>query len=401
MTFKSLLRFAGGMDRLFPPPFGGPQPSTTRSMLQQQLSFADVLTMKLYKKPNECTSSWGISMCFGLIYPSSTGETQKELQNVFGYPPLESLDQQQQMVWTDFASRLMGQYQGECSHGGGHTGDNECYGSYAPLLRIANRVWVRDSLTLNATYATILQDYVQQLDFARKDAGAVVNQWVQTTTHGLIDSIVPNGPLDPSWILIAVNSLYLKASWATQFSEQSTNEDLFYTSPSRKRALKSKARFMHIVDNFDYSDTALPGYQLLRLAFAGTSTLSMVFVLPLADGNPPVAATQLVPALSDLTWTRVAVALPKFRFESEYSDSLLKALQATGLVAPFKGGLCVQQDSCNDFVGLIIQKTLIDVNELGMEAAAVTMGGWKDLVNMKKSRHHPTCFWPIIRFNSL
>jgi len=116
----------------------------------------------------------------------------------------------------------------------------------------------------------------------------------------------------------------------------------------------------------------LPGYQLLRLAFAGTDTLSMVFVLPLADGNPAVAATQLIPALGNLATTSVAVALPKFRFESEYSDSLLKALKASGLVAPFSGGLCVEQDSCDNFVDYVIQKTLMDVNEMGIEAAAVT-----------------------------
>ena len=101
----------------------------------------------------------------------------------------------------------------------------------------------------------------------------------------------------------------------------------------------------------------------------------MVFVLPGLDALDPVASDQVVAALPQLDTTRVAIALPKYKFESEYSSSLMNSLMAVGLVAPFQGGLCVRQGSCGAFVDFVIQKTVIDVNEEGVEAAAVTAIG--------------------------
>jgi len=181
------------------------QQEADNMLLQHQLSFADVLTKNLYEKPNECTSSWGISMCFGLIYPSSIGAAQKDLQNVFGYPPLTMQSKDQQLVWTDLASRSMEQYQGKCLDSGGENPNSNCYGLNAPLLQIANCMWVHDSVTLNATYAAILQDYIQQLDLEQEKVGEIINSWVQDTMNGLIDSIMDDGPLNPLWILIMVN----------------------------------------------------------------------------------------------------------------------------------------------------------------------------------------------------
>lgn len=51
------------------------------------------------------------------------------------------------------------------------------------------------------------------------------------------------------------------------------------------------------------------------------------------------------------------------------------SLQNLGLVAPFSGGLCVRQNSCDASIDFIIQKTVIDVNEEVVEAAAVTAIG--------------------------
>jgi len=76
--------------------------------------------------------------------------------------------------------------------------------------------------------------------------------------------------------------------------------------------------------------------------------------------------------------TRVAFALPKFKFESEYKDDLKAALLALGMTAPFEerpDNMCIVEGRCDAFIDAIIQKTFIDVNEKGVEAAAVTALG--------------------------
>ena len=129
---------------------------------------------------------------------------------------------------------------------------------------------------------------------------------------------------------------------------------------------------MHqIFDHLRYSHDALPGYQLAELPFTA-SDLSMVLVLPTSDDKGIVTSSEVLTALAKLQTTRVALALPKFKFKSKYEDNLKEALQAIGVISPFFGDLCGLYGYCGPFSDKVIQKTVIDVNEKGVEAAAVT-----------------------------
>ena len=80
-------------------------------------------------------------------------------------------------------------------------------------------------------------------------------------------------------------------------------------------------------------------------------------------------------AIPSMKIERVAVAIPKFKFESEYKENLMESLNDIGLNAPFEGELCKIFDDCSVKISDVIQKTVIDVNEQGVEAAAVTLIG--------------------------
>ena len=101
------------------------------------------------------------------------------------------------------------------------------------------------------------------------------------STNGLIEAIVPDDqPLFPPYLLLAINSIYLKARWQEQFQPYNTNLDSFYASPERKAdEVVSDAHFMNTVEHFSYSHDAIPGHQVIDLSFAA-SEMSMVFVLP-------------------------------------------------------------------------------------------------------------------------
>jgi len=331
-------------------------------------SFADSLTSVLYEKPNECTSSLGLSMAFSLVYPSSTGATTVQIRDVLGYP-----ESQQQLVWNETSTSLVAANQGECLSA---ASDGTCR-RQAPLLEIAYSVWYDEDDTLNPSYQQVVGDLLYSIDFGSDDAGQQINEWVDESTNGLIDSIVSDGPQNPDTVLMALSSIYLKASWSTPFMKSLTNEDAFYTSPSRTAETDSKAHFMHAVDYFSYSDTALPGYQILRLGFVGDK-ISMIFVLPnhnSEDTDLVASSVAVIDSLPQLERTRVAVALPKFKIESTYEEDLVAALKTLGITAPFEdGGLCVLANgNCSSYIDKVIQKTFIDVNEDGVEAAAVTL----------------------------
>lgn len=252
---------------------------------------------------------------------------------------------------------------------------------YSPLLKVANSIWIDSSSDLLPEYNKVVGNSLMQTDFASQDAGSTVNDWVNSSTLGLIDSIIENGSIPFS--LIAINSIYLKAYWENQFNEERTNEDFFYTDASRVEALPKKAHFMHSVRYMPYSDRLLPGNQIIKVSYVEGEFdqycgLSMVVVLPFDTNASPVSSDEALDALNMLQNSpsrRVALALPKFRIVSKYEDNLKAAMESVGLTAPFNPsqGFCgLLDDSPCLFVDLLIQKTFIEIDENGTIAAAVT-----------------------------
>lgn len=336
---------------------------------REHQNFADDLTAQLYSRANECSSALGVSMAFSLVYPGCTGDAIEEVRATLRYP---AASDHLRLAWERTAQRMLDASDGRCVDEWGEV----CRGA-APLLKIANRVWFDDGAALDSAYAAVVGDYAHQIDFEADESPRLVNEWVSDATEEMIDSIVPEDkPLFPSNVLIAINSIYLKASWKKQFEEHSTNLDWFYSSVSRSTEV-SEAHFMHAVERFAYSHEALPGYQVLDLPF-DRSQLSMVFVLPMIRGAEVVLSTDVIAALDGLQSTRVALSVPKFKFESEYEEALQDALVQLGIKAPFKGsgalcGLFEDEEGCDQLtISSVVQKTVIDVNEKGVEAAAVT-----------------------------
>lgn len=338
-------------------------------------NFADELTTNLYTKENEFSSTLGVSMVFSLLYPGSTDVSMTQIRDVLGFSSPNT-----QLVWEEVSQRLDSAYEGQCGEGSvvvsDIEGDNIPCEQQAPKLEIANSVWFDDQTTLALEYEQVVGEYAKQVDFDSTESSNIVNEWVFNKTNGLIDSVVPeNTPLFPPYLLIAINSIYLKASWTNQFSESKTNQDSFYGSASRDLEV-SQAHFMHeVFDSVLYSHEAIPGYQILQLPFVN-SQLSMIFVLPMIDEIGAIMSTDVLSSLDQLQRKRVALALPKFKFETKYEADLKQALVDIGITAPFSSadGLCgIFGTGCGPFIDKIIQKTYIDVNEKGVEAAAVTV----------------------------
>jgi len=339
---------------------------------EEHRQFADSLTSELYTNLNECTSSWGVSMLFDLLRPGSSGTTSSEICDVMGLCGPE-----QELLWNDTVHTLTAEYDGRCLYQ--LDASAEACDLQSPTLKVANSIWIDNSSQLQSNYSDAVGDYLLQTNFSSQDAGGTVNKWVNSSTLGLIDSVIDEGPIP--YDLVAINSIYLRASWKNPFSEERTNEDLFYTDASRVEALPGKAHFMHTVgDDMPYSEELLPGYQIIALKYQSErdGELSMVVVLPVVAGAASVSSDEVLQALPLLESRRVALALPKFRVEAEYKENLQMALKSLGLAAPFdpKQGFCglLEGELCH-VIDLLIQKTFIEVDENGTIAAAVTMAG--------------------------
>ena len=301
-----------------------------------------------------------------LLYPGSNEETSEQICDVLGF----SCEDQGQLFWKDTIDALLATYDGKCTS----EYKGECF-SMPPLVEIANGIWTDSGLQLIQSYHDIVDEYALQANFDDEGAGAIINSWVEESTHGLIDKIIENGPIANEVSLVAVNSIYLNATWANPFREEYTNADYFYSSADQVAGSETIAQFMHMVDEFPYSHDALPGIQLIELNFL--RGLSMLVALPIRNKVGSVTSSDILMAFPQLKKTRVALALPKFQFVAEYEKDLMFALKSLGIKAAFdnKKGFCTMfNDNKCGYISLVKQKTFIKVYEKGTEAAAVTTG---------------------------
>lgn len=327
-------------------------------------TFADRWQVSLYNNTlirNECTSSLGVSMMFALLYPAaSAGATRTQLEGLFGYHSDTA-----ELPWLATQRSLNDHYDGRCL-------EDECL----PIVSVSNAVWVDNDpmAVLDSDYAAILgEDLLRTLDMTATNAGRMVNEWVRMVTRNLISEIVEDGPLSPT-VLLAVNAIYLKADFAQPFFTLYTNQDNFYGADG-STVTSETTLFMHQVEFFNYSDTAIDQHQVIDMPFVG-HTLRLLLALPTTPDAEMVDSAALLEALPALTRQRVAIGVPKWELERTYDNDILQqSLRDLGLMNIFEAGaLCIFENDCSAFVSLIVQKTFFSVNEGGVEAAAVTMG---------------------------
>lgn len=209
---------------------------------------------------------------------------------------------------------------------------------------------------------------------------AALNQWVSTKTHKLIPKIVEE--LSPDVKLILASALYFYAPWEIPFCEELTSPDQFTTAQGKSQLVpmmqhEESQGFRHFVNN------AL-GYQSLVVPYgdpdgsAATSFDAMI-VLPnqvLSNGEQWTSILQDITANPEQFRQRhrgedVQLYLPKFKVT--YQASILSPLinLEDSPAGPNLYTVPMLQPGWS--LSEVIHKVVVDVNERGTEAAAVTL----------------------------
>jgi serpin B len=249
-------------------------------------------------------------------------------------------------------------------------------------LDVANRLFGQQGYDFRPAFLDLLkaqyQAPFQAMDFVHGADGATktINDWVEQKTQKRIRDLIPSGALNKYTRLVLVNALYLKASWAEQFSEGATHPLPFHVGGDAAVNVPT----MNIQKSFGY--TKENGVTVVSLPYGG-GELQFLIILPdaaigLAKVEVGLTAGKLA-GWANLSDHLVNLHLPKFKIEPPMLP-LEKALQKLGMTTAFD----VPRGSANFdrmaprrpddylYISDVFHKTFLSVDEKGTEAAAAT-----------------------------
>jgi serpin B len=245
-------------------------------------------------------------------------------------------------------------------------------------LHLANGLWVKANYPLNPQFTKAITDdfkgTLEPVDFSNEPAARKkINGWVSDQTKDKIRDLIGPNAITPATRLVLANAIYFKAAWETQFNKGASRKEKFHISLDKD----VEAEMMKQTHSFDLAE--LEGFKLLVMPYKGGDA-SMVVLLPdkvggLADLERSLSAEKLASWLEKSKPERVALSFPKFKNTSaiNLNDTLIAlGMKKAFLVdeADFTG--IAKVPGAPLYIGLVIHKAFVDVNEEGTEAAAST-----------------------------
>lgn len=242
-------------------------------------------------------------------------------------------------------------------------------------VTIANSLWLNDKFTFLDSFEKTMETYfdaeIAEIDITDHTSADKINHWVKKATNDLIDEIVDQ-PLSSDLIAYIINVLYFNGTWMHEFDEALTQEDIFYTEKE-----EIEIPFMTLDEEFSYFETE--DFQAVKLPY-NEGEMNMQIYLPKEDKS----IDELTEGLTATTWqdwqhsfndeVEGTVLLPKFKLE--YDTKLNDALQELGIKQAFNAGQAnfssMIEGTAPLYISEVKQKTLIEVDEKGTEAAAGT-----------------------------
>lgn len=342
---------------------GGPAtsiaPADITALARDNGEFALALYRKLSASDgNVFLSPYSISAALAMTYAGARGDTERQMAASLHF----SLSQ----------SRLHPAFAGldaqlaEAQRSGGIR------------LSVANSLWPQKDYALLADYLSLVKTQygvsVTALDYAgaTEAARATINGWVAEKTEQRITDVIQPGDLTPLTRLVLANAIYFKGTWRSEFKVARTRPEPFLLAaggsvptPLMTQTLKCR-------------HASLPSLDLVELPYVGGSAAMLVLLPKDAAGlrrlESELTGAKLTSWLGELRQKDVTVFLPKFKVTCRFN--LGSTLAEMGMPDAFDVGKAnfSGMDGRTDglFIGSVVHKAFVDVNEEGTEAAAAT-----------------------------
>lgn len=243
-------------------------------------------------------------------------------------------------------------------------------------LELADSAWLDQSLRVEEQWLeTVQESYkgeVYRGELSSQQTMVDINTWAEEHTRGLVKGFLDQ-PLPVDARLCLLNALYLKADWQSSFEGYVTHEQTWYREDGEEKSVDTMCKFQ---EYFDYvADADMDG---VVLPFSGEE-LVFLAVRPQAGQTARELYGQLTPEqIARLLEGREARLMNLFlpKFTAACDQELNELLQSLGVERAFSSeladfsGLGADEDL---YIRLVRQKAVMELNEEGVEAGAVTM----------------------------
>lgn len=239
-------------------------------------------------------------------------------------------------------------------------------------LNLANGLWYQNGFHIKPAFADANRRFFRAelagVDFSSPNSAQSINGWCDQHTKGKIKQVV-QFPFPPLTRLILANAIYFKGDWTEPFKANLTRPRDFHLPGGQTKPTPMMEQSGH----FSYQETS--DFQAVRLPYKGG--LRMELYLPATNSSP----RKLVADFARSDWQKSvqagfssregSVTLPKFKMEFEVK--LNDPLKALGMKAAFANADFSGIADGPVFISEVKQKSFVEVNETGTEAAAVTV----------------------------
>ncbi len=245
-------------------------------------------------------------------------------------------------------------------------------------LQAANALWGSTNFHFNRAFiSTIKTDFagsLKPIDFTNPAIAANrIDHWVAQRTNNKIEGLIQPGDIRPKTPLILTNAIYFKARWEQPFDYEATyQKPPFRVSPTKHVTVD----MMNQIETFPLA--IRHGVKILSLPYKGGA--SMIIILPdnpygLRAVQARLTTARLNDWLNHSVNTRVFLTLPKFKTSSTtFLQSPLASMGMTRVFNPSQADLAgiAPQTRPRLYIGDMIHKAFIKIDETGTEAAAAT-----------------------------
>lgn len=239
----------------------------------------------------------------------------------------------------------------------------------------ANSIWMDKKLNVKKSFLATADEYyaaeARNVSFADPSTLTAINKWCSDNTHGKIEKMLDS--LSPDCVMALINAIYFNGKWAIDFNDKTSKENFKTISGN-----KVKLDMMSVSHKLTYS--SVDDWAMVEIPY-GNGAFKMSVVLPPEDIPFKKAAEEFNSdrwaSLFHGSFADVNLRMPEFKFEYEVKD-LKQVLTELGMTDAFTGAADFSKMAeipAGDvlYIGDVKQKTFIDVNRKGTEAAATTV----------------------------